>query len=299
MKGLKKKAEVMTPSDTLLDWARQVLDQAGVAYAALDSRLLLAHAMGCAPEALLSGADVAADPEQRFRQLVQRRAAREPVGKILGFRDFWKDRFHVSADTLEPRPESETLIESVLSLCPQRAAVTSILDLGTGTGCLLLSLLREFPHALGTGVDLSQAALSVAEANAQACGLKDRVRFMLSDWLSAVDGTYDIIVSNPPYIRADDRAHLMPEVRDYDPALALFAGADGLDAYRMLLPRISAYLAPKGLLALEIGAGQSSVVQALGESAGLLHRGTVNDLAGIPRCILFQPMSPLKDLSHA
>jgi release factor glutamine methyltransferase len=299
MKALKKKSDPATSSDALLAEARQALEAAGVPNAALDARLLLAHAMGCTPEALLSGVDVAADPEQAFRDLVPRRAAREPLAKILGYRDFWKDRFRVTADTLDPRPETETVIEAILALRPQRASVTSILDLGTGTACLLLSLLREFPQAQGLGVDLSEKALQVAEANAHNLTLADRVQFLRSDWLTAVEGQFDVIVSNPPYIAAGDRARLMPEVREHDPALALFAGAEGLDAYRTLLPRVGAYLAPKGLLALEVGAGQASAVQALGEAAGLSHRGTVNDLAGIPRVILFQPATPVKDYANA
>lgn len=299
MKALKRKSESLMTSDALLGWAREELSRAGVTNPALDARLLLAHAMGCTPEVLLSNTDVGGDDEQRFRGFIARRLQREPVAKILGYRDFWKDRFSVTSDTLDPRPETETLIEAVLSLRSQRATVTSILDLGTGTGCLLLSLLKEFPQAKGVGVDLSQAALDVAQANAGQLGLESRTRFLLSDWLAGVDGTFDVIVSNPPYISAGDRSRLMPEVRDYDPALALFAGAEGLDAYRTLLPRIGQYLAPKGLLALELGAGQAPAVEALGVAAGLAHRGTVNDLAGIPRAILFQPVTPVKDVLHA
>lgn len=299
MKALKKKPDLSSQSDILLAEARQVLEAVGIASAALDARLLLAHAIGCTPEALLSGIPVAADAEQLFHTLIARRSAREPLAKILGYRDFWKDRFHVTSDTLDPRPETETVIESILALRAQRSAITSILDLGTGTACLLLSLLREFPEATGLGVDLSESALRVADINAQSLKLENRVRFQRSDWLAAVEGCYDIIVSNPPYIAAGDRARLMPEVREHDPALALFAGADGLDAYRTLLPRVGAYLAPKGLLALELGAGQAAAVQALGEAAGLSHRGTVNDLAGIPRVILFQPIIPVKDYANA
>lgn len=299
MKALKRTSDSLPASDALLSWAREELIRAGVVNPALDARLLLAHAMGCTPEALLSGVDVGGESEQRFRGFVERRMKREPVAKILGYRDFWKDRFSVTADTLDPRPETETLIEAVLSLRSQRTSVTSILDLGTGTGCLLLSLMKEFPQAQGVGVDLSQAALDVAQANARQLGLESRARFMLSDWLAGVEGTFDVIVSNPPYISAGDRSRLMPEVRDHDPALALFAGAEGLDAYRTLLPRISQYLAPKGLLALELGAGQAAAVEALGLAAGLAHRGTVNDLAGIPRAILFQPVTPVKDVFHA
>ena len=300
MRALKKKAEsASAASDALLIWARQALEDAGVATPALDARLLLAHAMGCTPEALLSGVEVMGDPEQLFHTFISRRAAREPVSRILGYRDFWKDRFRVTADTLDPRGDSETVIEAVLALRQQRDSVTSILDLGTGTGCLLLSLLREFPQAQGLGVDLSQTALAVAQENALRLGHAARVRFENSDWFAAVEGSFDLIVSNPPYIVSNDRAHLMPEVRDHDPALALFAGAEGLDAYRMILPRVALYLAPKGLLALELGAGQASAVQALGEAAGLVHRGTVNDLAGVARVILFQPVTPVKDFSHA
>lgn len=299
MRALKKNVESEIASDALLTWARQELENAGVPTAAMDARLLLAHAMGCAPEALLSGVAVAASPEQVFRQLIARRAAREPVARILGYRDFWKDRFRVTPDTLDPRGDTETVIEAVLALRPQRESVTSILDLGTGTGCLLLSLLREFSVAQGLGVDLSRAALDVAEANASLLGLADRARFMNSDWFAAIEGTFDLIVSNPPYISSGDRARLMPEVREHDPALALFAGQDGLEAYRTILPRAGQYLAPKGLLALEIGTGQAPAIQALGDAAGLVHRGTVNDLAGIPRVLLFQPATPVKDLSHA
>ncbi|MBY0355909.1 MAG: peptide chain release factor N(5)-glutamine methyltransferase, partial [Rickettsiales bacterium] len=286
---LKKEVSIVSEtfsSDTLLTQARQQLDAAGVVGAALDARILLGHTLGCSSEALLAGREVSAEEQADYQELIARRAAREPVAKIIGYRDFWKDRFQVTADTLDPRHDTETLIEAVLALRSDRATVHSILDLGTGTGCLLLSLLREYPEASGVGVDLSQSALAIAQANAQALSLDNRARFVLSDWLASVEGTYDLIVSNPPYIGASERGLLMPEVRDYDPALALFAGAEGLDAYRSLLPRILPFLNPKGLVAMEVGVMQASVVQALGEAAGLQHRGTVNDLAGIPRIIL-------------
>lgn len=208
---------------------------------------------------------------------VARRIAREPVAYILGHKGFWTLDIQVGPGALIPRPETETLIEQLLKHVPDRTAALDILDLGTGTGCLLAAALAEYPNARGVGVDSSPDALAWARRN-----LGDRARLVENDFMQ-IDGAYDVILSNPPYIRSDDIPNLAPEVRLYEPARALDGGPDGLDAYRALGPVIRRLLKPGGLAFLEIGAGQGAEVSAL---LGLDILGIVPDLAGIERCAI-------------
>ncbi len=257
---------------------------AGVAEARLDARLLVGEALGLSRESMFAFPEKPVDAAAvaRVQALIDRRAAREPVSHILGRRGFWTLDLAVGPDILAPRPDSETVIEAVLAT----ARPGPILDFGTGSGCLLLALLSEWPDAWGVGVDRNPGAARVAAANAAACGLGGRAFFVAGDWGRALTGRFAVIVANPPYIPTADIAGLDPEVARYEPRLALDGGADGLDCYRQLLPDIARLLAPGGVAALEVGAGQAGAVAGLAERAGLRVTERRRDLAGIERCVV-------------
>ena len=230
---------------------------------------------------------LAPDAAARLELLVARRAARAPMAQILGRREFWSLDFTVTADTLTPRPESEEIVAAVLEALPARDAPLRILDLGCGTGCLLLAILSERPRATGLGIDISAPALDVAGRNAAALGFADRAVFAIGDWGASLSGTFDAIVSNPPYIASGEIAALAPEVARYEPRLALDGGVDGLDAYRRLAPDVERLIAASGVVALEVGAGQADDVSAIMGAAGLAFGGGRSDLAGHRRCVVF------------
>lgn len=262
----------------------ECLRQAGIEQPRREARLLLAHALGITREALLCDLDAGIDPVP-FDALLARRAAREPLALITGHREFWSLDLAVSAATLIPRPDSETLIEAALAALADRARVRRVLDLGTGTGCLLLAALREFPAAFGIGVDRSFAACLLARHNAGMLGMADRVAVACADWAAPLAGRFDLILCNPPYIPTGALAELMPEVARYEPASALDGGPDGLDAYRRILPGLPERLADGGVAAVELGLGQAAPVAALARDAGL-EMASRADLAGIPRALL-------------
>lgn len=272
--------------------ATRGLTAAGVESARGDALLLLAAAMGCERAALITDPqrEVAAAGLDVFNALLARRRAREPISHILGEREFWGLPFRVSAATLAPRPDSETVVEAALAQVADRAAPLRLLDLGTGTGCLLLSLLYELPNAGGVGIEKSPAAAVVAGDNARRLGLDHRARIVVGDWADALKdaGVFDLIISNPPYIALSDKATLPPEVALYEPAEALFAGADGLDAYRILLPLCARHLTPGGIVALELGAGQRPAVAALASAQGFEIVDCQRDLGGIERALVLR-----------
>jgi release factor glutamine methyltransferase len=272
-----------------LGWGAAALSHLPHGDARREARLLLGHATGFADERLFANPqhEVAEREHERYATLVRRRAAREPMAHIIGRREFWSLDLEVSDDTLIPRPDSETLIEAALAAAggppPRR-----LLDLGTGSGCLLLALLDCFADAVGIGVDRSVAALQVAARNAARTGLADRARFVASDWGRGLAGGFDLVVSNPPYVARGDIAGLEPEVAHFEPRPALDGGIDGLDAYRALIPRLPHLLNPGGQALLEIGAGQADDVIALAAQAGLQCLARHRDLAGIERCLQFK-----------
>lgn len=258
------------------------LAAAGVEGAARDARLLLAHALQIAPERLTLHLPDPLTPEAaaRFEAAIADRTRRRPVSQITGQRLFWGRSFRVTSDTLDPRPETETLIAAALEV-----PFVRVLDLGTGTGAILLTLLAEQVAATGLATDLSTAALDVASANARALGLAERAGFLLSDWFAAVRGRFDLIVSNPPYIAEDEMADLSPEVRDWEPRLALTPGGDGLAAYRVITAGCGPHLAPGGRLMVEIGPTQGAAVAALFAEAGLTQIRVRADMDGRDRVV--------------
>ena len=264
----------------------------------LDARLLVGAVLGLDLTGIVTAANRLLTPDQsiRLEKFARRRVAGEPVARILSIKEFWGLPLKLSAETLVPRPDTETLVELALELLRANAAPNRprcIADLGTGSGAILLALLRELPDASGVGTDISVAALQTAEANATRLGLADRATFIVCDYAAGLDGPFDLIVSNPPYIRSADIASLAVEVRDHDPRRALDGGADGLDAYRALIPQAARLLAAGGALVVEAGQGQSGQIEGLMTTEGLTPESAPKaDLAGIPRAVAGRKMPP-------
>lgn len=259
------------------------LAAAGVPEAARDARLICRWAAGLDGPALAAALAERAPPPEiaRFEQGIAARAARAPVSQIVGVREFWGRPFRVTRDVLDPRPETETLVAAALAgPVPAR-----ILDLGTCSGCLLLTLLAEWPGATGLGVDISAAALAVARENARALGLAGRAAFRLGDWCEGVTGGFGLVVANPPYIAEAELTALAPEVRLHEPAAALSGGPDGLDAYRRIAAGVGPLIAPGGLLLLEIGPSQAGAVRRIFADAGLGVGAVLPDLDGRDRVV--------------
>jgi release factor glutamine methyltransferase len=268
-------------------WGQAALSNIGVEDPRAEARLLLSRATGLSREGLFIAPErpLDADESKVFEDLVGRRAAREPMARILGRREFWSLTFEVTADTLDPRPDSEAVVEAALDLMASADHPHRVLDLGTGTGCLLLSLLSEWPNAEGIGVDINPRAAAVAARNARAHGLDERASFMAADWTAAIEGLFDLVVSNPPYIARGEIDHLAPEVAVHEPRRALDGGEDGLAAYRGLIPRLGRLMKPGGTVVLEIGMGQKTAVADLMRRANFTVCGQRRDLAGIVRCV--------------
>ncbi|WP_170432272.1 peptide chain release factor N(5)-glutamine methyltransferase [Ruegeria arenilitoris] len=258
------------------------LRAAGVDDPARDARVLLAHAarIEASRVTLIAPEELSPEIAERYEQLVSLRAIRVPVSHLLGEREFYGRRFRVSRDVLDPRPETEALIEAALSQPFDR-----VLDLGVGSGCILITLLAERTSATGLGVDLSEAACLQASANAVAHGVQDRAEIQRSDWFDNIGGHFDLIVSNPPYIALDEMDDLSPEVREHEPRLALTDEADGLDAYRRIAAGAPDHLVPGGRLLVEIGPTQAQAVGALFDAAGLADIRVVPDLDGRDRVV--------------
>jgi release factor glutamine methyltransferase len=274
--------------------AASVLRQAGIETPELDARLLVCHAAGLSHEAYVAKVRDELEPATlaRLSAAIERRLKREPVARITGSREFYGRPFLVDPHALDPRPDTETLIEAALALVERKglgAKPLKLLDLGTGTGCILITLLAELPRAQGVGTDMSAGALASAAANAKRLGVAARASFVVADWLDAVEGKFDLILSNPPYLAAGEIEGLADDVAVYDPRLALDGGADGLDAYRRIAARAGDVLAEQGRLLVEIGATQAEAVAGILCGAGLSLdniEGTRLDLAGRPRAVV-------------
>lgn len=286
-----------TVAEALDDTARRLFE-AGIEAARLEARLLVGHALDRKTEALIADPDYRPDSPAlaRLGDLVGRRVRREPMSHLLGRREFWSLEFEVSADVLDPRPDSETLVQAALDEIPAADAPLELLDLGTGSGCLLLSLLSELPHARGLGIDLSPGAVAVAERNARRLGLAPRAAFAVGDWGRKLTGRFDVILANPPYIPSADIARLQPEIAGFEPRPALDGGADGLFAYRNIAPGLIRLLAPEGFACIEVGEGQASDVMEIFSGEGLDIRALRYDLNGIGRCLVVENAGRLTEV---
>lgn len=273
------------------------LAAAGIERPRHEARLLLGHVLGLSKDAIfarpehgIGDADLAC-----LDGFTRRRAAHEPLAYLTGEREFWSLPFEVSPATLIPRPESEFLVEAAIEFARALSAPPRVLDLGTGSGCLLLALLSELPDARGLGVDVSEAALRVAARNAARLGLASRSQFLVGDWAGALDGSFDLILCNPPYVPETERPRLAPDVVGYEPAQALFGGQEGLSAYRRITSDLARLLGPGGAAFVELGAGAAQRVAALFSEAGLCEMERRKDLAGIDRCGIFARKSEFND----
>ncbi|MBW0002914.1 MAG: peptide chain release factor N(5)-glutamine methyltransferase [Hyphomicrobiales bacterium] len=275
---------------------RHSLSAEGVAGAALEARCLVEAACGLDRASLVArGQQTLGEAAPRLARLAYRRLTGEPLARILGAREFWGLEFQLSAATLVPRPETETLVEVVLRHCEStrgRKYPWRLLDLGTGSGCIGISLLTELPNATLFGIDRSIDALVTAKINSTRHGTADRACFIAGDWANPIRGKFDVVVSNPPYVATGDLDGLAVEVRNHDPRLALDGGTDGLDAYRALAKDLPHVLAKKGRIFLEIGAGQAGEVDVLLETSGFKSFSSHADLAGIDRVISAEAQFP-------
>jgi release factor glutamine methyltransferase len=266
--------------------------------AELDARILLGAALGLDLTGVIAAGSrlLTSDESIRLEAFAHRRLAGEPVARLLGFKEFWGLPLQLSAETLVPRPDTETVVELALKMLragPDPSRRLRIADIGTGSGAILLALLSELPDAYGLGTDISVAALRTASGNAARLGFAPRAAFVACDYAAALSGPFDLILSNPPYIRSAEIAGLAKEVRDNDPHRALDGGADGLDAYRALIPQAARLLAHRGALVVEAGRGQSGEIEGLMTAAGLTpERPPKADLAGIPRAVAGRKLPP-------
>ena len=271
---------------------RHRLEAAGVPSAQLDARLLVCAAAGLTHEQFIADPDRVLDDLEagKLDQIVARRISREPVSRIVGNREFWGRRFAITPETLDPRADSETLVETVLQHMDVPDRTTPLIaDLGTGSGCLLVTLLCEMPGARGVGVDIDAGAVATAQHNAHAHGVEQRAMFVCGDWLAAINAGFDLIASNPPYVRTRDIAELEPEVACHEPHRALDGGADGLDCYRKISHEVRNLLKKDGKLVFELGMGQENDVADILKNDGYRVDGMRKDLSGTVRCLWATP----------
>lgn len=275
----------------ILSALAQRFERAGIEEPSADARVLVAFAVGVTPVFLRMHPDFTIEPDilNKIEAFADRRVKREPVSKIIETRGFWRLDFKVTKDVLDPRPDSETLIDETLKLFPDKAAALRVLDLGTGSGCLAQALLCEYGNARAVGFDASDAALKIAAENAASNRLTERFETKSGswddpDWFGDL-GRFDLVISNPPYIAESERADLAPEVVNFDPERALFAGADGLDAYRKIVPALPFLLRDGGVFIAEFGKGQHDAVREIVEAAGLDFHAFGIDLGGVARCL--------------
>ena len=275
----------------------ELIDRVSVSLTKLDlenprqeARLLVGGGLGLTLNQTLQNQkrEITAEESTRISRLIKRRVQREPMAHIFGVREFWSLEFEVGPECLIPRPDSECLVEAALEFLPTDESRVDVLDLGTGSGCLLLSTLNERVNATGIGLDISYEAAALARRNACRFNLDDRSHFVVGNWGAAVKRSFDLIYCNPPYIRTCDIAGLMPEVSVYEPHLALDGGDDGLSRYREIAPELTRLLAPNGKVCVEVGLGQSGPVKRLFGQCGLNLWAERRDLGGIPRCLVFE-----------
>ncbi|WP_180952705.1 peptide chain release factor N(5)-glutamine methyltransferase [Acetobacter aceti] len=281
----------MTPADdsragALIRRAAAYLDERGIEQARREARLLFELAYGREVSWQLTHADEIMSETELFADFVRRRGAGEPMAYLSGRKGFWTLDLEVTPDTLIPRGDTETLVEALLRHRPDHHSVTSVLDLGTGSGCLLLAALSEYPQAFGIGVDRAERTARQARKNAKLNDLSSQADFVVADWSDPLNTRFDVVLSNPPYIPKNDIPGLMKDVVAYEPGAALDGGDDGLDAYRQIIPRLTELLQPEGLAILEFGIGQEDDVANIARKAGLSVMELCADLAGITRAIV-------------
>jgi release factor glutamine methyltransferase len=284
----------VTQSRALIGDGALRLSMAGIERPRLDARLLLAHATGIAPDMLVGLEDVSDTARARYEGFLARRMLHEPVAYIVGRKEFWSLEFDVGPGVLIPRPETETLIEQAIEHFPDRSLPLEVIDYGTGSGCLLIALLSEFPNARGVGLDSSAEALAWAKRNLLKHGLDSRAQLKEGAWDKNFLPAADVILSNPPYIAGSCIPALPPDVRAFEPVMALDGGLDGLDAYRALAPAIRNWLKPNGMAFLEIGAGQANAVEEILAAQGVGIMKVAADLAGIDRCVIAAQSAQLR-----
>ena len=286
--------EASTARSDALATLKEAFEVRGIENPAREARLSLCAASGVSQVALIvEPREPLGSAASRVREVAARRAAGEPLSRILGRREFWGLSLAISWQVLDPRPETETIVEAALSiLSDRRDEPLRILDLGVGSGALLCALLTEFAKARGVGVDISADAIEVALGNLDACGLSERTEIRVGDWTNGLEGPFDLIVANPPYIPTSDLPRLPREVRDFDPWLALNGGIDGLAAYRRILPGSRSLLASGGWLLAEFGAEQAAMVRAIAEQSGFADPTIYKDLAGLDRVLAAGPEIP-------
>jgi release factor glutamine methyltransferase len=264
----------------------QCLRAAGIESPRLDARILLALALKIEPDALLTCESASLDRLGEFESLISRRANREPLAYITGSKEFWSLSFEVGHGVLIPRPETETLIEEAIRAHPDRGVALSVLDLGTGSGCLLIAFLLNYGQATGVGLDASEAALAYACKNARRHGVAERSSFLTGEWPAAGNATFEVVFANVPYLSQSEVEGSVPEIRDHEPREAVSAGNDGLGAMRAVAPVIARQLRRAGLAFVEIGAGQAAPVTRILAGSGLEVRHMAHDLSGVPRCLV-------------
>jgi release factor glutamine methyltransferase len=247
---------------------------------------LLAHAIEQSFEWIVAHPDADCSVVDIYHVLIDRRCAHEPFSHIVGTREFWSLPFRVNRDVLDPRADSETLVSAALACFPARERPLRVLDLGTGSGCLLLSFLHERPQAMGIGVDRSTAALGVARENASDLGLAERTRFLCADWARGLSGRFDLILANPPYVPTADIAGLSPEISSFEPRGALDGGADGLDCYRAIVAQLPTIAGADTRVVLEFGIRQAPAVSQIFQACGFTQIKVIPDLVGLPRCLV-------------
>ncbi len=273
-----------------MKFATSKLSAAGIQEPRLDSKILLCHAAKIDQLTILSNPErlLSSESIKIFDELIQRRALREPVSHLVGQREFWSLPFKVSQDVFDPRPESEILVQAAIDSIKNKEKVISALDIGTGSGCLIISLLRELPLASGVGVDISEPALCIARSNAEQNLVGDRIKFIKSSWGEDLSERFDIIITNPPYIPIREKHLLEPEVAHYEPGLALFGGCDGLSAYHHLCFHLLKLLKPEGIVIIECGKGQAQSVIKIFTDSSFIHLKTLLDLNAVERCCIFE-----------
>ncbi|MEC9022780.1 MAG: peptide chain release factor N(5)-glutamine methyltransferase [Pseudomonadota bacterium] len=276
------------PAAKLIQMAEKNFSGIGIEKPRFEARILLAHVLGIKPLDLISDPYKKCSRKQthQFESLVNQRARRVPISHLLGRREFWSLNFQITRDVLDPRPDSETIVAEALKRFPMRSDPLSVLDIGVGSGCLLLSVLHERPQASGLGTDVSQAAIDISALNASRLGLADRAEFECKSWVRGIKKKFDLILCNPPYIATSKIELLEMEVRAYEPRLALDGGWDGLVAYRELIPELCKILNRKGIVIIEIGLGQALDVISLAAECGLTTLAQPKDLSGHIRCLV-------------